>query len=330
MNKEHIAFVIHSGIGNTLHIIPAIKAIRSIKPDAQIDILCWPRSYKVIEGLKEADNIIQTDPTAYLMSLKRKIDYLLVSPVGAIVTPQMETLSDQVMRIKIPNGLWCQHEVEYNMQFAYNLGYEGEVPQGYVPINDSNISKVKEMLRIHDINKFIAINAAFLKEDHWHLKHWGTEKFAYLLFKLQQKFPDYTIVFVGSKADQDEYEKIMAATLVFTFDPTKVFSFCGWSDDIKDTAALLSVAEVCVGNDGGLQHIAANVQTPTVTIFTFTNTIKNRPYANNAKIVALDCDRRLTCQHSGNYAECVCLDVPVSAVYATVKGVLDDKSGAVT
>jgi len=204
------------------------------------------------------------------------------------------------------------------MDFAYKLGYYGSMPEPQVHIFDTNYVTAAKFQFQHGLRdgEFFCINASYLKTDHWHLKHLGNSKFVSIVNGIHEIFPNNKLVFVGSLQDKNEAANIITACNLEGF----LVNACGWSDDIKDTAALFVGARVVIGNDGGLAHIAAAVGTPTVTGFTFTNPIKNRPLGDKSFVVMRSCERRLRCQHS-NWGECGprgCLDIPIDLILDAV------------
>ncbi|AUC83004.1 glycosyltransferase family 9 protein [Lacinutrix sp. Bg11-31] len=54
-----------------------------------------------------------------------------------------------------------------------------------------------------------------------------------------------------------------------------------YSKDIREIAAVIANAELFVGGDGGIMHLAAATKTTTVGLFSVTPTSKYRPYGNN-------------------------------------------------
>ena len=316
LDSEIICIVCHSGIGNTLHWVPTIKAIRKAKPKAKLYFLCWPRSSRILDGLQELDLVVDKDNQQFMASLQRPVDHLIVSPVGAIVTPAMLQMSKNVLRVE-KDKLWTKHEALYNMEFAAHLGYKENYMEFECPVFESNLENWKTKKHLHGIpTEFVAITASYLKSDQWPLKHWGDKKYSALINFINQKY-NLPCVLFGAQSDFPIAENILSDCL------NQNYNLCGWSNDIKDTAAALKDAKLVVGNDGALQHIAASIGTPTVTIFTFTNLVKNRPLAHNARIVAKECPKRLECQH-GQYNQCECLDVPVNVVSNSVQECLDE------
>lgn len=342
---ETICIVQHSGIGNLLHLSPMIKALREIKPEADIHLLTWRRSSRCLEGMEELTSIVdQMHPEEFMRRLGSPVDYLIIGQGGAIVTEAMEQMALRIYRTGPKELPWTKHEIEYNMDVARVMGFEGPNPESEFPIFEYNhVNMARELIIEKKLptDDYIVINASYLREDHWPLKHWGDENYIDLVHRLSGR--GQSIVLVGAKEDYDLAKKILDSFGPPTFrskaerdfvvknDPNisqmttyehAIINMCGFSDDIKDTASIIDGSQLVIGNDGGLAHIAAALDIPTITIFTFTNSTKNRPVGPNAHIVELQCENRLICQH-GRYGNCKCLDVPVDMVWAKVIEVLE-------
>lgn len=55
-----------------------------------------------------------------------------------------------------------------------------------------------------------------------------------------------------------------------------------YSKDIREIGALIANTEVFIGADSGIMHLASASKTPTVGLFSVTNTDKYQPYGNNS------------------------------------------------
>ena len=321
---ERIVFVEHSGIGNLVLATPLLKALRATKPNAHIEVVTWKRASRILEGHPAVDLVINTDDNKWISHYQNKtIDHLLVSPVGAIdvVAGVLRSIAKKCHQVNV-GGAYGKHEAEYKMNFARNLGYRGPTPDCEVTWSDRSWYNIN--WKYDYTKKFIAICPGYLKTDHWHLKHWGNQNYASLIHALHTEYPELEFVFLGDKSDRahvENIEKLLAEVCL-----PETFNLCGEFSDIKDVAALLSKGVLSIGNDGGLQHIAAAVGTPTVTIFTFTNPIKNKPLSKKGKLVMTPCEHRITCQH-GNWSKCEqrgCLNVHVAKVLQASKEVLNE------
>ena len=310
---ELIIYLEQSGIGNLVLSTPMLQAIRQAKPSAHIYVVSWTRAYRILEGSNYLDGVINVEsPNALSEFLNKKIDHLIISPVGAIeqVVNWFKPRAQNFYKVNVRTP-WVKHEAEYKMSFAKKLGYKGPMPSCSVHIHEYNRDNIKNKFA----DKIIGINAAYLKSDHWPMKHWGNDKFAQLIDRLSEKFTDHMFAFLGSKNDFNDAEDIFSK--MQTCGP--IYNLCGQFNDIKDCMALIEKCSFVVGNDGGLSHIASALCVPTYTIFLFTNPIKNKPLGPNAHIIMKPCADRLSCQHGApeqllNCKNNGCLDVSVDEV----------------
>ncbi len=295
-----------SGLGNAVLSTPALQAIKKVHPNCELIVSTWPRSARAYQGLSFIDKVEIDHPTNVL-ARNSIVDYVLISPVGAITTPEMARFAKEFITnpVKPP---YIKHESEYKMDLARQLEYVGDTPLPQFALFDTNFYMAKGFIKENQLEpkKFICMNASYLRTDHWHLKHWGNDNYARLLYDFQYKYPDYKVVLLGTKQDKDDaaYIRFVPSFLSkYPYCEGKTKIACGWSEDVGDTAALMSLSLGLVGNDSGLAHVAAALELPTVTIFTFTNTVKNSPLGQKSNIIASFCDKRLSCQH-GNWKEC--------------------------
>lgn len=306
-----IVIVSHSGIGNLIHTTPCAKALVSLGHDV---IICtWPRSVDILRDWQVA-HVTVDHPAVYTFDA----DHVIVSKCGAVW--QDEWTKGTIWKAGPIKNPWTKHEVDYYMNVAEFLGHEGSTPDPEIAIGPANNFAAFGTMNRASLRpkEFVCIAAAYLKTEHWPLKHWGNQNYSELLCKIRRE--GWDTVFVGSKEDRKDCEEIIKNTEFFLGTDTCHINYCGHFEDIKDTAALMKQAALVVGNDGGLMHVAAAVGTKTVTVFTFTNPVKNRPYCNG-EIVMVECEDRLTCQH-GQWKKCGprgCLNVPVDAVWEKTK-----------
>ena len=322
-DPDVVLYIEHSGIGNTVLSTPLLKAVRLLKPHCHLYVHCWNRSVRAFEGLEFIDSCFVTPPSYLTNPLRSNIDYLIVSPVGALanIVSSFVNTTKHLLRINV-GPFWAKHEAEYKFDIAKQLGFIGPMPPCSFATFDCNVEKAESWLKSTGFNTFICINASFLKTGHWHLKGW--DRYAELLTQLNVKYPEYNYVFIGTKEDRGDADRIINGAHI---KDGKCFNLCGKSDDIKDTAAVMLQSDLVIGNDGGLQHIAAALGVPTVTIFLFTNIIKNRPLGPLSHIAANDCDKRLTCQHHIELIDVCsqngCMSVSVDKVMEKVGMALD-------
>ena len=98
---------------------------------------------------------------------------------------------------------------------------------------------------------------------------------------------------------------------------------------LPEITALASQADIFVGNDSGIAHIAAAVQTPSVVIFGSSNRTNWRPWTNAKHEIVYE---KLPCQACAGYVckefdapKCI-LSVKTKSVIEAIEKVLVDKT----
>lgn len=122
----------------------------------------------------------------------------------------------------------------------------------------------------------------------WESKKWGDEHFAELASKLQEA--DWRVIIVGSKLENAAAQIIMRRA-------DRALDFTGHTS-VGQLKALLSNADVFIGNDSGPAHIAAAVGAATVTLFAPTGEIhcvRNMAYRDTHICISADRGTCRTC-----------------------------------
>jgi heptosyltransferase-2 len=311
-----IGFIINSGMGNLILTTPMLKTLRYQFPDARISVLTWPRGSEILQGWPIVDDIITSKHDHFVSSIGG-FDYLLISPTASIKYTAAMQLSKKIIIPPDKGGVWAKHESEYNLDLAKAIGCDwgSRVSNKEVDcfITQENREQANIALGAIAERPYICIAAGYLHEAHWPLKYWGTDNYAQLIKYLLEH--GYNTVLLGDGDDRQEADEMLSASGYPLLSGGKATNLCGMLS-IKESAAVIEGGAALISNDGGLAHVGACFQIPTVVIFTFTNIIKNIPLNKNLKLAMLPCDRRMKCQHGG-WKECAqrgCLNVPVEMV----------------
>jgi ADP-heptose:LPS heptosyltransferase len=150
-------------------------------------------------------------------------------------------------------------------------------------------------------------------------KQWAPEKFAQVVAELADH--NLGVVVVTTPNEKLLAEEIASSTAA---------RFEAFTDlSLPEITALLARARLFVGNDSGIAHIAAAVETPSVVIFGSSNTAHWRPWARETAEVVSE---EMECQPCHGYfcekfAEPECIKrIPVARVVAAVQRVLSESS----
>lgn len=335
-NVKRILVVRLRSIGDTVLSTPSLIAIRKFLPDAEIDILLEDWVAPVLEGF-EGVNVISTG-TSNAAKLKTA-NYLRNRKYDVAFNLHGGTTSSMFVR-----ATGAKHRVglsHYRYKRFYNhiytsaadyfgreklhsaeqqlalLGFAGvpvdDMPKSRLTVTDSAMDKVRT---ICGSGWFNSGNYALMHPSTaFFTKQWPTENFARTAEFLTKK--GLNVVAIASKAESNVLAELTAVANV----PITTF------DDLTlpEITALASQARVFVGNDSGMAHIAAAVETPSVVIFGSSNRTHWHPWTDapyEVVFTPFECQPcpGYECAAYGN-PRCI-LEIPVARVNAAIENVL--------
>ena len=274
-------------IGDTVLATPSLVALRRFLPEAQIDILLEDWVAPVLQGFDAVDNIITVSRTAkktrFATALKlRRNKYdaafnlhggttatFFVRATGARARIGYDNYQYSFLythRAPDSKQFWHQEQVHSAEQQLALLGSVGvpvlDKPKSLLAVTDSARSSIEK--KLFEKSKFQIPNSKFAllhPAAAFDSKQWATEKFARVAEFLFEK--NFTPVAVAAPNERVILENLKQTARV----PILAF------DDLSlpEITALASRAELFVGNDSGIAHIAAAVETPAVVIFGSSN-----------------------------------------------------------
>lgn len=270
-------------IGDAVLATPSLIALRRFLPDAQIDILLEDWVAPVLEGFETVDNILTVGKTNQsrlqtAWQLRRnKYDVafnlhggttgtFFVRASGAkhlvgFASYQYSFLYNHLA--PTPQEFWQQEKVHSAEQQLALLGSVG------IPVEDKPKSKLAIPEKSHiRSSKFpfalIHPAAAFAT------KQWSAENFAEIAEYLVQN--GLQVVAIGTRKESKTIDKLIQNSKV----PIQSYD----NLTLPQVINLASRAKIFVGNDSGIAHIAAAVQTPSVVIFGSSNRAHWSPWTD--------------------------------------------------
>lgn len=314
-------------IGDTVLSTPSLIALRRFLPDAQIDILLEDWVAPLLENFEHIDNVINVgkgDAERIKAAWKiRQNRYDVVFNLHGGTTATLLTRASGA-RYRVGYADY-QYSFLYNQKFSTSsefwnadrthsaeqqlalLGYAG------VPVSDRPRTSltVSESARRTVANRFAfrthyaLIHPASL----FYTKQWSAENFAAIVDALAGR--GYESIAVASKAERGVLEKVAELS-----GPS-----LNIADDLTlpEITALASDAKLFVGNDSGIAHIAAAVNTPTVVIFGSSNRDHWRPWTDAPNEIVFN---RFDCQPCPGY-ECAVYGEPRCILGISVQQVID-------
>jgi len=308
-NTNRVLVVRLRSIGDTVLATPSLIALRRFLPEAQIDILLEDWVAPLLEDSDLIDNIISIPNKNSLpvnkdkMSAKdlsiirllrawslRKTKYdVAINLHGGTTAAFFVRVSGARARVGYNNyqynflythrapdssQFWQQEHVQSAEQQLALLGSVGvpvsDKPKSQLVVTESARNSVENRLaksKIQNPKSKIALvhpAAAFAS------KQWATERFAHVAEFLFDK--GFSTVAIAAPGEGEVLENLKqnARVPIITFDDLT----------LPELTALASRTELFVGNDSGIAHIAAAVNTACVVIFGSSNIHHWRPWTN--------------------------------------------------
>jgi len=328
-------------IGDIVHTLPSLAAIRRALPDAEIS---WVAEYRAAEILRDnplLDRLIEIDTKALrrgLMSgetlraprqqlrLLRASAFELALDFQGLIKSSMiarlsgarrvvgfarEALREPASRlllhetVRIPEGL---HIINQNLALAKGaLGISVPVsPEGLqfpIAIDERHESEATGAARSD--RPYAVLNPG----GGWPTKLWSAEKFGLLADELWSHFRLHSLVTYGPG------EGHLAERVVSAAQSGKARSV---SVSLKGFCALVKRAEVYVGGETGPTHLAIAMRTPVVGLLGPTEWWRNgSPHADDICVERSDIDCRENC-HRRTCSKWICMDIDVERVFRAV------------
>jgi len=312
----NILIVKLSAIGDVVHTLPALNAIRKHYPDAHIAWLVEDAAYGILEGHKALDRIIVSKRKKWVKGLRtasrlnsireayrfimelRDTHYDLVIDFQALLKSAvlialakgkqkigfdkgMEHMEHSYLFLKkrVPPVDMENHALLRGLMLLEALGIASDEIIFHFPVFDQDRHRMNDLLDGHGVNplyRIVAINPVAK----WETKLWGSKKFACLADKLRQRY-DAELVFTGGEEDQETIQDILSGM------KGDAVNLAG-ETTLKMLAALYEKAKFVVSTDTGPAHVAAAVGTPIVALFGPTAPWRTGPFGEGHEIIRAD------------------------------------------
>lgn len=285
-------------LGDALMATPVLRALRTAFPDAAIDVVVTRWAAPAFDGHPAIRRLIPYPEQATLPAIARLAQQLARERydwgLGLDRSPRVALL---LYLSRIPRragvnvagrGIFYthrvrprprQHETELYLAVAEILGVspQGLEPEYAVPPD----VRVSVAARLGSVTRPLVVihpGGAVNPGSTLLAKRWPPERFAALADRLHSDF-GATIVLVGGSSDAEAVSGVLHAARSPLLD---------WSNRLtwSELAALLSLADLFVGNDSGIGHLAAAVGTATVSIFGPTSPLLYRPLGPRSLVCA--------------------------------------------
>ena len=299
-----------SSLGDVVHTLPALNALRlgfsGSKTPVEIDWLVEEAASGIIEGHPMIDEVIVVKRDGWIKSpgenhrtarrLAQKGYDMVLDFQGLLKSGVWVLLSKGRRRIGFSNAREMSHifltekvtptDIEMHAVDRYMLlvGQAlGDVDFGPIEfpvhIDDAKIDSIRARLSGSGVAEpFVTL----LPVARWQTKLWTVKGFAELATRIKDRF-GFSVVLAGSRADFEMLEEIRKTS------KGAAVNLAG-KTDLKELAALISLAHFVVTVDSGPMHIAAALSTPVVALFGPTAPARTGPYGKGNIIIKRDMD----------------------------------------
>jgi 3-deoxy-D-manno-octulosonic-acid transferase/heptosyltransferase-1 len=305
-DSVNILIVKLSAIGDVIHTLPSLAALRGLYPDAHITWLVEEAAADVVKNHPYLDEVIVLRRKSWVKYFKtgqlsrplgeinlffkqlRQRPYDLVIDFHGLLKSSvivyfshgkrklgydsLQELSGLFVNEKIPEDM-NKHAVDRYLDFPRYLGANVESAEFILPINEKAEANTQLLLNQYglDDKKFIAINPIA----YWETKLWDENNFARLADLIKENLK-MDVVFTGS--EKSTIEGITSKM------KTKGINL-GGQTTLLELACIYKKARLVITTDSGPMHLAAAVGTTVVALFGPTDPARTGPYGKSHTIV---------------------------------------------
>jgi ADP-heptose:LPS heptosyltransferase len=277
MSAPRFLVVSLSNVGDAVMTTPVLEALHRFDPTAAVDIVCDRRSGEIFAACPYLGRLVNKDKRGFLRGLPalvaelRAVYYDLVVDLRTDFLPLLLRARRRLYRWRgRPAG---PHAVQRHLGVVAALGPAAHDCAPRVWLRDEDRHFAQEALRPLGGGRLLALGPGA----NWPPKIWPDARFVELIARLRDRFDG--VALLGSTADRRRTAAIASGAALPCVDLAGATS-------LREAAAVLARAQVFVGNDSGLGHIAAAAGTPTLTLFGPGEPERYRPWGPGAHWLA--------------------------------------------
>jgi heptosyltransferase-3 len=255
---QNMLVITLSNVGDVVMTTPVLEALHGKYPLARMDIVTDARAASLFSHRPWPGEVILKDKQAGWRGLPALLKRLRATRYDLIVDLRTDGLSLLLRgrRCLTRRGARAVtgHAVERHFSVIRRREQLDTMPPPGLWLSAAEPLFASRELAGLPGNRWLALGPGARGEG----KRWPAERFAQLATRLQPHFD--AVILLGSPAERDRCTRIEA-------DLTVPCLHLAGKTDLLQAAAVLQRAQLFIGNDSGLGHMAAAVGIPTVTIF---------------------------------------------------------------
>ena len=296
---REICIVMLSAIGDAVHVLPVVNALKDAWPECRITWVIQPvphllvrdhpavdrflifhrrRGLKAWEGFRELAEQYPQRPFDLLLALQV---YFKVGALPALAPAEVK-LGFDVHRARDLNWLFTNERIEARGQrhvqdqyfeFVEHLGLDPHPARWEIPIGDDEREAQAAFFAELD-RPACAVVVGTSKEE----KNWTPEGYAVVLEELERSHGLQPVLVGGpSPVERELADRTLELTGADVIDTL--------GDDLRRLVWLLDGAALTISPDTGPLHISRAVDTPVVGLYGYTNPKRTGPYRKYQELV---------------------------------------------
>lgn len=288
MDEQHFLILRMSALGDIIHTLPAVSALRETFPEAKIDWLVDQKWAPILEGNSCVDRVITMNRTSWTDVIAgarrlRKARYTTAidfqslyrsAILGWISGAKRRLGFDAHYSRESGAALFYTeiiaphraHKIEHNLELAEAAGARLREIRFPLPIAPEATEKVKQILAGHGVREYFVLSPG----GGWGSKCWPAERYGELHRALAKRYGWRGVLSFGP-AERDLAETVRRTA----GEPEPLVRMF----DLKELIALLRGAKFVVAGDTGPLHLASALGAPVVGLYGPTDPARNGPYS---------------------------------------------------
>ncbi|MBI5375013.1 MAG: glycosyltransferase family 9 protein [Candidatus Schekmanbacteria bacterium] len=351
--KSRILIVRLGSLGDIIHTLPSLHAIRKAMPSSQIFWVVESRSSAILKDCPLINGIIEIDtkkwrnkfiiPTQAIPTIleiisairelrNKKFDWAIdfqgliksglitflsgaKDSVGFTKENLREPLSSIFVKRHISPSANDRHVIQKNLALLSGLGIKPDADGFRLKLEDIGAeSNKKNILSKFNMAEKGKTIAGIYPGAGWATKLWGAENYSSLANMINEKL-GMKVAIIGGKGEEHLVESVARK-----ISPAPL---CITGTSIKELAIILNNLGIFIGGDTGPLHLADALGTPTVGIFGPSSPSRNGPFWGTSRTVQADIPCKDCYKRSCDHLTCI-RKISVELVFKAVEEVVKE------
>ena len=297
-SAERICGLRLSAIGDCVHTLAVVRAIRDARPKSQITWLIGKTEATLMQGLDGVELVV-VDKRANRAARKRLADSLRAREFDVLLNMHASWRANRISRlIRAPRKVgfdrgrardaqWLftnerippqhhAHVLDGLFEFASHIGIARSSPRWDLPLAGEDYQLADEL--VSDSTPCVVISPCSSQRAK-NFRNWPRERFAAITQHAVSRYSATVEVTGGGSALEHEYAQAIKAA-----SPDSVHNLVGQSS-LKSLAALIERADCVICPDSGPVHIASAVGTPAIGLYATSNPGRTGPVSQPEFVV---------------------------------------------